>query len=430
MAWIDSGVPTAVPALSAGTMRPVPLEPEQEAVVAPWIVERIETSEALEDIREEWNDLLRTSWSDCLFLTWEWLHTWWRHCADGQRLAVHTVRYGRDLRGIAPLMVGSTRSCPGVAAESMQFLGGGHVGSDYLDVIVRPARRAQTLAALAESLHASRRVVDLAQLRLDSSSASDLAQRLEARGFRVLRRATAVCPYIPLDGHTFESYLETLGSSHRYNFRRRLRQLQRGFDVRFQRVQTREELREAFEILLRLHHERFEPRGGSDAFHTPALVAFHREFSQTALDRGWLRFFVLRLDGRPAAVLYGFRYGARFLFYQAGFDEAFAKHSVGLVTMGLAIQAAIEEGAREYDLLHGDEPYKFLWTRSERELERIELFPATAAGVAHRLLRVGWRQARRRLPRLAAAGRVASRELRAKLALSTDREEVECSAKR
>jgi CelD/BcsL family acetyltransferase involved in cellulose biosynthesis len=62
--------------------------------------------------------------------------------------------------------------------------------------------------------------------------------------------------------------------------------------------------------------------------------------------------------------------------------------------MGLAIRAAIEEGAEEYDLLHGEESYKSLWASSTRELERIELFPPTAAGRAHRLLRRGARSAR------------------------------------
>jgi CelD/BcsL family acetyltransferase involved in cellulose biosynthesis len=151
--------------------------------------------------------------------------------------------------------------------------------------------------------------------------------------------------------------------------------------------------------LFRLHHDRFVDRGGSDALHTEALRDFHRELSAIALARGWLRLFVLRLDGRPAAALYGFRYKSSFLFYQAGFDRDFTRHSVGLVAMGLAVRSAIEEGAREFDLLHGDEGYKSLWARSWRELERIELFPPTAAGLAHRWLRQGVRGVRRQWTR-------------------------------
>ena len=58
----------------------------------------------------------------------------------------------------------------------------------------------------------------------------------------------------------------------------------------------------------------------------------------------------------PAAALYGFAYGGRFHFYQAGFDEGFARLSVGLVTIGLTIQQAFTEALDEYDFLHGAEP--------------------------------------------------------------------------
>jgi len=396
MSWLDSKLSIPVTLRAANRVAATTgFEDATASPIGPWHVERLTTVEQLATMREEWNDLLRISRSDCLFLTWEWLSTWWRHCAGGGRLAVLPIRFGRDLLGIAPLRSAPSRSCPPISAQALQFLGTGNVGSDYLDIVVRPARRAQTLELLAAALERERRVVDLGQLREEGSSAHHLAALLEQRGWTSLRRVVARCPFIALEGHTFDDYLATLGASHRANFRRRLRELSREFVLEWGQVRTEEERREALEILFRLHLDRFADRGGSDALHTPELQSFHRELSGIALARGWLRLYVLRLDGRPAAALYGFRYGSSFLFYQAGFDRAFARWSVGLVAMGLAIRAAIEEGAREFDLLHGEERYKSLWARSSRELERIELFPPTAVGRTHRLLRRGARAARR-----------------------------------
>jgi CelD/BcsL family acetyltransferase involved in cellulose biosynthesis len=152
------------------------------------------------------------------------------------------------------------------------------------------------------------------------------------------------------------------------------------------------------DLVMELHNMRWRDRGGSDAFDTPGLVAFHREFSRLALDRGWLRLYVLRLNRQPAACLYGFLYGPTFYFYQSGFDSAYQKQSVGLVSMGLGIQHAIEEGAEEYDLLHGDEEYKSHWSRESRELSRLELYPPGGMG---RICRgaVGFERAARRLAR-------------------------------
>ena len=87
--------------------------------------------------------------------------------------------------------------------------------------------------------------------------------------------------------------------------------------------------------------------------------------------------------GVNAAAFYGFRYGNKFYFYQSGFDPAFARSSVGLVMVGLTIRDAIAEGATEYDMLHGDESYKFLWTKDVRQLVRLDIYPPNRLGRVH-----------------------------------------------
>jgi CelD/BcsL family acetyltransferase involved in cellulose biosynthesis len=53
--------------------------------------------------------------------------------------------------------------------------------------------------------------------------------------------------------------------------------------------------------------------------------------------------------------------------------------------MGLAIKSAIEEGAEEYDLLHGNEAYKSHWSYDSRGLIRLEMYPPRALGWICRL---------------------------------------------
>jgi CelD/BcsL family acetyltransferase involved in cellulose biosynthesis len=180
---------------------------------------------------------------------------------------------------------------------------------------------------------------------------------------------------------SWETYLGSLGAEHRYNFNRKWKRLNRDYTVEFEPVDREEQCRESIDLVISLHNMRWRDRGGSDAFHTAGLIAFHREFSGVALKRGWLRLYVLRLNQKAAACLYGFRYGRSFYFYQSGFDPAYQKQSVGLVSMGLGIKSAIEDGAREYDLLHGDEEYKSHWSRERRALSRLELYPP--GGVGH-----------------------------------------------
>ena len=50
------------------------------------------------------------------------------------------------------------------------------------------------------------------------------------------------------------------------------------------------------------------------------------------------------------------------------------------------IRRAIEEGAREYDLLHGVERYKSLWANAQRPLVRLTMYPDDAQSRALRML--------------------------------------------
>jgi CelD/BcsL family acetyltransferase involved in cellulose biosynthesis len=94
--------------------------------------------------------------------------------------------------------------------------------------------------------------------------------------------------------------------------------------------------------------------------------------------------YALKLNDAVAAVMYGFACNGRFYFYQHGYDEAFSAHSVGLVLMALTIRTAIDEGAGEFDMLWGTEPYKSLWARDARVLRRVDLFPLHLGGTVHR----------------------------------------------
>ena len=367
------------------------------------VIERIEDTAGFEKLREEWNELLQASASNCLFLTWEWLYTWWKHLAEGRKLLIIAVRHGRELIAIAPLTLRLPKLNRLLPFRLLEFLGTGSVGSDYLDLIIRRGKEQEALQALANYLADGKLMLELAQLKRNSSFAAGLAMQLKQRGWAFCEEKTAICPFINLSGHSWQSYLASQDSKKRCDFQRRLKNLTKQCDVRFECVRSEEQRPEALALLLALHHQRWRAKGGSDAFHTPALVAFHQELSQLALERGWLRLFVLWLDGKPIASLYSFRYRQVYYEYQKGFDPGYGKQSVGLIIVGLGIKSAIEEGAEEYDLLHGDEPYKFRWSNEVRELGRLDLYPPRARGLLYKgamgLSRAARRMARHVLPK-------------------------------
>ncbi len=372
-------------------------------------VEQVSSAGGFAAMRDEWGELLAESEADGIFLTWEWLHTWWTHLAGRRQLLLLAVRAGRQLVALAPFAVRPAALLGSPPLRCIEMLGSGTVGSDHLDLIARRGWGQRAARALAGPLAGTGQLIALARIRGGPSALRALAAELEGLGWHGERSIGEVCPFLARPRGGFSEYLSGLGAEHRYAFRRKLRALQKGHAMRFDVARDEAERRASLQILIDLHHRRWQGRGHSEAFDGAGLLAFHEQFSALALGRGWLRLFVLRLDGRPAAALYGFRYGRVFSFFQSGFDPAFGKQSVGLVTMGLAIQAAFDEGADEFDMLHGDEGYKLHWASAMHQLVRLDLYPPGARGRVCRrvvtLTRWARRTGRRLLhPEAASAG--------------------------
>lgn len=354
----------------------------------------VEDEPAFEQLAAEWPELLASSDADRLFLTWDWLRTWWRHLAEGRRLRVVTVRTGGALVAVAPFCIRPAGLRRSPVLPCLEPLGAGEIGSDALDVVVRRGSERESIALLADRLARETHAFSMGRLRSGSNVAA-LADALFERGWTVTEHTEDASPFILLRGRSFDTYLSELGSSHRYAFRRRLRGLERRYRVELDRVAEPAALAESFQALRTLHAARWRGRGKSEAFTRPALVRFHEDFAATALARGWLRLFLLRLDGRPTAAILGYAYGGVFSFYQSGFDPAHEKESVGLVALGLCIRALFAEGEAEFDFGHGEESYKKLWARETRPLVRIEIFPPGARGRLYRQATFLERRARR-----------------------------------
>src|SRR5260370_39262898 len=117
----------------------------------------------------------------------------------------------------------------------------------------------------------------------NESNGAGVASLLGRDGWTVREALTNTCPYISLERKSWEDYLAELGAEHRYNFHRKWRRINRDYSVRFDEARTETECRESIDLTMAQHRLRWRGHGDSEAFHTPELVAFHRGFTQLAL---------------------------------------------------------------------------------------------------------------------------------------------------
>jgi CelD/BcsL family acetyltransferase involved in cellulose biosynthesis len=340
------------------------------------IAQLIDDSERFAAMRAEWSELLHESSAESPFLTWEWLYAWWKHLGARRRLAILAVRDQDRLVGILPLAASRRRA----AFWRWEFLATGFAGSDYLDAIVRRGFEPEVLRALGQLIRERNIALHLDHLP-PGSHLSRLAPALSELGWSSKAFSHGICPYIPLTGQTWDSFLAAVGPAHRATTRRRLRQLERRFAMGFSRITDAAARRLALNRLFDFHTARFGTRG--TAFPTQALRAFHFDATGNLESAGHLRLYGLNLDNELAGVMYGLVFKDRFYFYQHGYDPRFQAHGIGRAVLDLSIKAAIEEGLDQFDLLYGNEAYKFSWTTHTRPLERIELFPAHLGGRIH-----------------------------------------------
>jgi CelD/BcsL family acetyltransferase involved in cellulose biosynthesis len=185
-------------------------------------------------------------------------------------------------------------------------------------------------------------------------------------------------PILAVEGRSFDEFLASRSSNFRQQVRRRERKLRRDYEVDI-RLSDAEHLDADLDALFRLHDERWS-EGESVALSGPRQ-SFHRDFARLALDRGWLRLWVLEADGAPRAAWYGFRFANMDWYYQSGRDPEWDRQSVGFVLLAHTIKLAFDDGMHEYRLLRGGEEYKGRFASADPGLETLAL-PRGLAGRA------------------------------------------------
>src|SRR5262249_23947044 len=161
----------------------------------------------------------KSSMSASVFLTHEWLSSWWRHLSEGRRLSILLARENGNLLGILPV----ARRQPQLARmmpTMLEFLGSGVIGSHYLDLIARKGSEADVSSALAAYTHRRGIMLQFSQLRSSNCVVSNLVKDLQEHQWTAVYTKLNICPYIDLTGLTWDRYVATLGPSVRKNINR------------------------------------------------------------------------------------------------------------------------------------------------------------------------------------------------------------------
>ena len=337
------------------------------------VIDFVTDDAALAALRPEWDELLADADGASIFLTHSWIDAWRNTVGSNVELLVGVARQASDGRliGVAPFCVGSRKIGP-APVRVLRMAGSGIAASDHLDLIVRHGHPHAAAALWSGAI--TRRdwdLVDLDGLRPNSHLARVVLRRAGDRSRFV---TTNPCPVLELP-ETWEEYEASLRGSLRSNLGRYSRKLDRDTagPVVERLVLDPAEAAETVERLAGVHQQIRTGRGDAGSFADPRMIAFHREAALRFLQAGRLRLHRLDVDGQMAAAISCFRHGDTVSFYTTGYDPALARYGPGRRIMAAAIRSAIDEGARRFDFLRGDEAYKRDWGATEAYDDRIRM---------------------------------------------------------
>jgi len=331
-------------------------------------VELIDTDDGLRSLEAEWTQLHERSMPRNPFLSYEWTTACRKHHCPQSDLYLLVAREQGELVGLAPL-----RRDRSFGFRVLRFIGDGR--SDYLGFL-HASSHPEAPAALLDHLEERRGEWNLAVLRQLAEPYSALAETVAPEHVRTVEVEGTVAPHLAFSGE-WEALLASGPGWLKRMAKASRKWVKDGGSV--VRVPGTEAARYVDQIAEIEAHSwkgeegvaRFQPGPGQELL---------RQALGTLAPRGEMELWLAWKDCQPVAFEINFLAPGRVWLYQGAYRTEFRKYSPGGVLDFLSIERAWKDGAREYDFMSGDEPYKAERTVAERPIRYRALHPADVRG--------------------------------------------------
>lgn len=329
----------------------------------------------LKNLKPEWNKLLEHSHTNSIFLTWEWVYSWWVVFGTSSELFIVTVKdESGKIVGIAPLCIRKSIYYRFPVRE-MIFIGMGH--ADRQDFILSD-NSGQTINKIISAIHDSQSrwdIVNLEQVPQDSFWLSDTDI---AANYRFQSENSSSCPYVQVNG-SWETYYKGLSKKFKRDIKHKTNRLTRSgnWELEFNNTAITIE-----DLIISMKNIELESRKN----HTEkAFLSIEKnrefliKFCTCCLQNQWLDCATITMNGESIAFLLGFVYANKYHAYNMVFSEQFYQSSPGKLLLNEKIKWCFDQNnsVQEFDFLRGAFYIKSLWTTEKRQHLRCLFFKNT-----------------------------------------------------
>ena len=337
-----------------------------------YTIERIDTIDQITPLKSEWNSLLKKSETNIIFLTFEWIISWWKCFGKEKELFILLVKDNEKLVGIAPLMI--TTLNLGIKIKKIEFIG--TPLSNYCDFIIseKCEDKRDVLRSIYDYLLKEKDswdIISLKEIPEVSSTLTISEEILKSSNVLFSIFPDNISPIIIFEESERKEIEKKLNKK---DIKRKLRGLNREGILGYNHCKDKNEAEMLLNIFFQQHIKRWKSTSTPSMFEDEKYKAFYHELTKSLLPKKWVDISVLRFNGGVIATQFGFTYNNKYEGYTHTYDKTYAKYSPGVILLMLNIENYLSKNFREFDLGRGDDPYKFRFSNIIKKNYKISIY--------------------------------------------------------
>jgi hypothetical protein len=359
-------------------------------------VEAITTDEQFLKLESLWNDLLTQSDTNVLYLTHEWLSTWWKcHKSTLKNLLVLLVYDNDELIGIAPFMKIRSRFLF-ININRIEFIS--MMGFAYspenisasLDIIVKRGKHTEVISSIIKYLFDNKSTWQFLRLHpilCQSATLVSLKKESAKIGFYFQQRYI-FSNIVVNTAKSWDEYCKERGNGFYKNYKRIKQKISKLGDVVIQEFSQPSDFN--YEKILEIERNSWKVKKGI-GIDSVIYKNFYTQFSNIAVLKSWLNLWLLEVNGKPIAYDLTIQYFNNVESLKSSYDENYNSYSPGNLLTYRELEKYIESSVNSMNLLWGNDDSKMKWTtdteaHSEVFIHSNTLISHTIFLLAHKLL--------------------------------------------
>ena len=311
------------------------------------------------NLKGEWESLYNSRKNPCIFQSYEWNFTWWKHFGIGYELAIIAVYEKDRVVGIGPFIKKRRLGIPHVEI----------IGNDqhaYFGLLAEDGREdiVQAIAGKLVSLF-PKGIVHIPYYQSGDWTVDVLMSSLMALGWKEHRWVRNISHYIYCDSG-YEGYLSSKSSKSRRNLRYNRYKLERKGKVEIKHFFGNELDEKIIDKITKIQGLSWLARRGVDYLGTD----YYRELFLKLGQNGNAEIFLMTIDGQDTAFILNYCSGDAHYAIFTGFNEKFDDVSPGQILWLDSIKSILDRNNKIYELPFGDAKYKRFWCNRTKRLFR------------------------------------------------------------